>query len=118
MSGEQRYNDVRGLRLPNHVWTQLETEEQLSEALNEDGSHQHQDLGEAGEEIEENLEQQYFVAEYEENLLEDMEEVEMDMVIRNTCGICDVEYEGSTRYSTCATFCHDAEPCSQFTLRI
>lgn len=112
MFGEQKYNDVRGLRLPDHVWAQLETEEHLSEALNEAASHQAQDLGvgEEGEEAEENLGHQR--TEYEDILMENMEDEEIDVVIGNTCGICDVEYEGSTRCSTCATLCHDAEPCS------
>ena len=66
---------------------------------------QDQDLEDVAEEIEENLDEQ--VAEYERNLLEDIE-----LVIHNTCGICDADYVGSTRCSTSANFYHDTEPCS------
>ena len=41
-----------------------------------------------------------------------MDDLEIDVMIHNTCCICDVEYGGSTRCSTLATFCHDVEPCS------
>ena len=64
-----------------------------------------QDLEDMAEEIKENLDEQG--AEYERNILE-----EIELVIHNTCGICDADYVGSTRCSTCANFCHDTEPCS------
>ena len=106
MFGEQRYNDVSGLRLTNHGWAQLETEEELAESLNEPNlQEQDPDLEGVAEEIEENLDEQG--AENERNLLEDIE-----LVIHNTCGICDADYVGSTLCSTCANFCHDSEPCS------
>ena len=83
MFGEQRSNDERGLRLPNHVWPQLETEEQLSEALN--GVASHQELREAGEGIdEENLELQG--TEYERNLLQDMDDLEKTWVTQKRHG--------------------------------
>ena len=64
MFGEQRYNDVSGLRLPNDVWAQLETEEALAESLNEPSlQEQDQDHEDVAEEIEENLDEQG--AEYE-----------------------------------------------------
>ena len=95
MFGENRYSDLSGNQLPNDVWQQLEGEEDLAEALG------------VGEEEEEGEVDGSDHECYETDLIGGIS----DIVIRNKCSVCDVEYEGSTQCSICDTYCHDAAPC-------
>ena len=94
MFGENRYSDLSGNEVPNDVWQQLEGEEDLAEALG---------VG-VGEEVEEEGEVDGSDHEsYETDLIGGISDEPLDIVIRNKCSVCDVEYEGSTQCSICDT---------------
>ena len=102
MFGENRYSDLSGNEFPNDVWQQLEGEEDLAEALGV-GVGEKEETGEVDGCDHES---------YETDLIGGISDEPLDIVIRNKCSVCDVEYEGSTQCSICDTHCHDAALCS------
>ena len=92
---------------PDELCQRLETEEQLAESLN---------LGSSAEESEGEEPEDTAIEDKQQqasNLLSaDVNDSPFDMVIRNTCTVCEADYEGSTQCSICSIFCHDQKPCS------
>ena len=110
MFGDNRYRDYRGAALPNEVWQNIETEEQLAEALNtaplpEESSNENESENDSSHAEE---------GAYESDLLKAIVENEdaIEFAIQNDCSVCDQRYEGSSKCSRCFAFCHDTLPCS------
>ena len=107
--GENRYNGSRGAELPNEVWEQIETEEQLAEALN---------VTNVSTESSSNHRSAYPASapshDYEIDLTPTIVNINepMEMTIQNVCNVCERQYEGPTKCKNCSEFCHAAEPCA------
>ena len=118
MFGENRYTDMTANNLPDEIWDQLRTEEDLAAALGIEGA--------ANDPSEQGEERDPIVEETEEEIIENTEvhadlnslfasalNGPIEIVIHQQCSVCDVVHGSLTKCFICDTFCHDVPPCSQ-----
>ena len=142
MFGAHRYADISGNDLPDDVWSELKTEEDLAVALGQNirseetaeewtGELQEQEDIEMDDDEEGNEEMEAMDEEETEmianedvgevsvpsamlpdDLLTALQEGPVEIVISSKCIVCDVLHGNLTKCFVCDSYCHPLPPCS------